>query len=214
MLFLCDQKRVRQPKTLVKSGDGENSNAPPDHNLNSRSIGQHLLQSLASSSSAVNRTATKDPSSVQTPLVGRAGESKQSGGQDIDSKLDTASAMSQVLHSPELNGLLSGFSEKTGVGSPDFLRNMLQQLTQSPQIMNTVNQIAQQIDTQDPANVFSGLGGDRGAGIDLSRMVQQMMPVVSQALGRGSASQPFSATPQRTDMRSTNVDQNFQVCIC
>lgn len=116
--------------------------------------------------------------------------SRLSGVQRSDDQLDAANAVSQVLQSPSLNGLLSGVSQQTGVGSPDVFRNMLQQLTQSPQIMNTVSQLAQQVDSQDIGNMFSGLGGGQGGGLDLSRMVQQMMPIVSQALGRGASAPP------------------------
>ncbi|KAH9693678.1 ubiquitin-like domain-containing protein [Citrus sinensis] len=200
------KRRPRQPKTPVKSSDGGMSNAPLDQNLNSTSVGQHLLQTLASSSSVRNGIDANELSFGQLPVVERVTESKQSGGQDIDSQVDTASAISEVLRSTELNGLLSGFSQQTGIGSPDVLRNMLQQLTQSPQVLNTVNQIAQQIDTQDVGNMFSGLGGGWAGGIDLSRMVQQMMPVVSQALGRGSTPQPLSGTPQCSERRSSGVD--------
>ncbi|XP_031260810.1 ubiquitin-like domain-containing protein CIP73 isoform X1 [Pistacia vera] len=217
-------KRFKPSKTPVKSGDGGTSSAPLDQNT-SRALGQQLLRSLAPSSSGMSRTDTNDPSSGQLPLVGRIKESGQLGGKDTDGQLDTSStdgqldtssAMSQVLSSPEINGLLSGFSEETGVGSPDVLRNMLQQLTQSPQIMSTVNQIAQQIDGQDLGNMFSGLVGGQGGGIDLSRMVQQMMPVVSEALGRGSAAHQPLSTAQHGE-RSTGVDnsdnQNFEIGI-
>lgn len=214
LYFCCDQRRIRQSKTAVKSGDGGMSSAPHDQN-NSRALGQQLLLSLAPSSSGMSRTDANDPSSGQLPPVGCVKESRQSEGQDTGGQLDTANAVSQVLSSPEINGLLSGFSEQTGVGSPDVLRNMLQQLTQSPQIMNTVNQIAQQIEGQDLGNIFSGFGGQAG-GIDLSRMVQQMMPVVSQALGHGSAVQPIS-TVQHAERRTSGADssdnQNFEVCM-
>ncbi|XP_044511387.1 ubiquitin-like domain-containing protein CIP73 isoform X2 [Mangifera indica] len=208
------KRRIRHSKTPVKSGDGGTSSAPHDQN-NSRALGQQLLLSLAPSSSGMSRTDANDPSSGQLPLVGCVKESRQSEGQDTGGQLDTANAVSQVLSSPEINGLLSGFSEQTGVGSPDVLRNMLQQLTQSPQIMNTVNQIAQQIEGQDLGNIFSGFGGQAG-GIDLSRMVQQMMPVVSQALGHGSAVQPIS-TVQHAERMTSGADssdnQNFEIGI-
>lgn len=126
--------------------------------------------------------------------------------------------MSQVIHSPALNGLLAGVSEQTGVGSPNVLRNMLQQLTQNPQIMSTVSQIAQQVESQDLGDMFSGLGSGQGSGIDLSRMVQQMMPVVSQVLGRGSSTQPFSPVEPEPQLQynesrsSENEKPNVQVC--
>lgn len=141
------------------------------------------MQSLASQSSSLNRV---DSSSGNQGVLG----SRLSGGQGSDDQLAAANAVSQVLQSPALNGLLAGVSQQTGVGSPDDFRNMLQQLTQSPQIMNTVSQLAQQVDSQDIGNMFSGFGGGQGGGIDLSRMVQQMMPIVSQALGRGPSAAP------------------------
>ncbi|KAK2995123.1 hypothetical protein RJ640_020763 [Escallonia rubra] len=146
---LQPKKRSKEPRSLGKSGDGATSNAP-----------------------ATNQDQNMR-SEGQQPLLQPSGQ-HVSGGQ-----FDPASAMSQVLQSPALNGLLAGVSQQTGVGSPDALRNMLGQLTQSPVMMNTVNQIAQQMEGQDLGNMFSG----RGGGIDLSRMVQQMMPIVSQAFG-------------------------------
>lgn len=124
--------------------------------------------------------------------------------------------MSSVLQNPALNGLLSGVSQQNGAGSPDLLRNMMQQLTQSPAMMNTVSQIAQQIDTQDLGSMFSGQSG----GMDLSRMFQQMMPIVSQALGGISAMpQQIPNIAQRpgenaTTRVATPTSQNFQVCSC
>ncbi|GKE24789.1 hypothetical protein Tco_1436301 [Tanacetum coccineum] len=82
-----------------------------------------------------------------------------------DVQLDSAAMMNQVIASPALDGLLSGVSCQTGIGSPDVLRNMLGQLTQNPAMMNTVNQIAEQIDGNDGlSNMFSGMGGSRGGG--------------------------------------------------
>jgi hypothetical protein len=134
-----------------------------------------------------------------------------SAGQD-----DLATVMSQVLQSPALNGMLSGVSEQTGVGSPDALRNMLQQFTQSPQMRNVVNQIAQQVDGQDVGNMFTGLGG-QGGGLDFSRMFQQMMPIVSRALGStgSTAPQPVSvaepqALPQYNQRNLSGNENNDQ----
>lgn len=176
--------------------------------------------------------------------------------------------MSQVINAPALNGLLSGVSQQTEAGSPDALRNMLSQLTQSPIVINTVNQIAQQIDgqdlgsmgvgspdmlsnmfgqlTQNPAmmntvnqiaqqlegqdlgNMFSGLsrggqGGGGGGGIDLSSMIQQMMPIVSQALGGAStrSQQPPAAVREFQPLHNERWtsrdhhpnDSTSQVCI-
>jgi hypothetical protein len=97
---------------------------------------------------------------------------------------------------------------------------MLQQLTQNPQIMNTVSQIAQQVDSQDLGNMFSGLGSGQGGGIDLSGMVRQMMPVVSQVLVRGSPTPQLFPTPEPEPQMQSNEREsngaenpNIQVCI-
>ncbi|RID75643.1 hypothetical protein BRARA_B02677 [Brassica rapa] len=76
--------------------------------------------------------------------------------------------MSQVLESAVLDGLLAGVSRQGGAELP----NMLHQFTQNPQIMNTVQQIAQQVD-----------------GFDFSTMVQQMIPLVSRAFSQGWSSE-------------------------
>ncbi|KAK8692042.1 hypothetical protein V6N13_075526 [Hibiscus sabdariffa] len=160
------KRRVKPTKSSSTAGDSGKAGSSLDQNLSTR---------------------TGNPSVQSSRLSGVLGSVDQSGA---------ANAVSQVLQSPALSGLLAGVSEQTGVGSPDDFRNMLQQLTQSPQIMNTVSQLAQQVDSQDIGNMFSALGGGQGGGIDLSRMVQQMMPIVTQALGRGPSAPPpppFSA---------------------
>lgn len=208
---------------MVRSGDSGTSNTPSNQNLNTGMSGQQLLQSLASRSSGTNRVAASDTPSGQLPFVGQVMEGRPLGEQGSGGQFDTASAMSQVLHSPALSSLLTGVSEQTGVGSPNVLRNMLQQLSQSPQIMNTVSQIAQQVDSQDFGNMFSGLVSGQGGGIDLSRMIQQMMPVVSQVLGGASATQPFPTMEPEPQLQhnerglsgseSADDNNNIQVCI-
>lgn len=184
------KRRTRVPKSLVKSGDDATSNAPVSQNLDSGMSGHQVLQSVASRSS---RVSADDTGAGQLPQSGGSNpESRPLGQQSSGAQFDAANVMSNVIHSPEMNGLLAGVSEQTGVGSPNVLRNMLQQLTMNPQIMSTVSQIAQQVESQDLGNMFSGLGSGQSGGIDLSRIMQQMMPVVSQVLGGGPASQPSS----------------------
>ncbi|XP_057986742.1 ubiquitin-like domain-containing protein CIP73 isoform X2 [Hevea brasiliensis] len=215
------KRKTRQPKSVVKSGDLGTSNTPVCENLNTGMTGQQPLQSLASLSSGTNRVGANEIHSSQIPSsVCRNLEHSPLGEQGSDAQFGTSSVVSQVIDSPALNGLLAGVSQQTGVGSPNVLRNMLQQLTQNPQIMSTVSQIAQQVESQDLGNMFSGLGSGQGSGIDLSRMVQQMMPVVSQVLSRGSAAQPFfhvepEAQQQYNERRSSGNekpnDQNVQI---
>ncbi|XP_011041274.1 PREDICTED: large proline-rich protein BAG6-like isoform X2 [Populus euphratica] len=203
-----DRKRLtKQPKSLVGSVDSETTNTHPNQNPDSGIIGQQLLQSLAFHSSCTDRNIT--PSDPVAPSAGQVMEGRPPINLSSDGQLDTASVVSQVLHSPVINNLLTGVSEQTGVGSPNVFRNMLQQLTQNPQIMNTVSQIAQQVDSQDFGNMFSGLGSGQGGGIDLSGMVRQMMPVVSQVLVSGSPTPQLFPTPEpEPQMQSSEGESN------
>ncbi|XP_056177115.1 ubiquitin-like domain-containing protein CIP73 isoform X3 [Syzygium oleosum] len=213
------KRRGRQSKPPAKEDNGSSS-APLDQDQLIRTSGQQILQSLLSQGLSVNREeANNQPMGASAVASTQVTENSSQERQDPDSQVDMGGLMSQVLHSPALNGLLSGVSEQTGVGSPDALRNMMQQLTQSPVMMNAVNQIARQVDHQDLGSVFAGMGG-QGGRIDLSRMVQQMMPIVSQALGgvsNGSSLFPeFESEfqrpsnenrPNRDYMTSDSVDQ-------
>ncbi|XP_014504354.1 large proline-rich protein BAG6 isoform X2 [Vigna radiata var. radiata] len=171
------KKRNRPQPPVSKVADDGSSSSSVDKKQ-TRTDGQHILQTLASHGSALNSRNVNGPS--QRPLP------------SSDRPIDVAGLMSQALQSPALNGLLEGVSQQTGVDSPDGLRNMLQQFTQSPQLMNTVNQIVQQVGSQDVGNMFAGAERGQGGGIDISRMFQQMMPIVSRALGGANPSSLFS----------------------
>ncbi|KAL4335509.1 hypothetical protein GQ457_07G027470 [Hibiscus cannabinus] len=200
------KRRVNQAKSSLSTRN-TGTTGSLDQSSSARMIGQNILQSLASQSSSADRV--EDGASSSNPGVQ---SSRSPGVQTSGDQLDVADAVSQVLESPAINGLLAGFSEQTGVGSPNVLRNMLQQLTQSPQIMNTVNQLARQVDSEDIGNMFSGLGGGQGGGIDMSRMVQQMMPIVSQALSRGaSAPLPFPAVEPKPQVHHDFQDNVQQI---
>ncbi|KAJ9549890.1 hypothetical protein OSB04_022433 [Centaurea solstitialis] len=151
---------------------------------------------------------SSNAASLDAPTSNARNTSNPAGGQ-----LDPATIMNQVIANPALDGLLSGVSNQTGMGSPDVLRNMLGQLTQNPAMMNTVNQIAQQIDSnQDLSNMFGGMGGGSGGGggggFDLSSMIQQMMPIVAQAFGGGGSGLNALPQPPSVDreLRSTTVN--------
>ncbi|KAF5955702.1 hypothetical protein HYC85_008558 [Camellia sinensis] len=114
---LQPKRRSMQPRSLSKGSDATSS--APSQNQQTRTNGQQILQSLA------NMRNTNSTSSGQLPpALGRIMESVQMGGQGADGQFDAASVMSQVLHSPALNGLLAGVSEQTGVDSSDALRNI------------------------------------------------------------------------------------------
>ncbi|XP_042514749.1 ubiquitin-like domain-containing protein CIP73 isoform X2 [Macadamia integrifolia] len=204
----------RRSKIVKSQGNdaGGTSGAPP---VNPRhetvASGLQVSQTLLSQGSNANRNGTSGPSVGQLPFVlGQIMESMPLEGQGSNGQVDVTNVMSQVLNSPALNGLLAGVSEQAGIGSPGLLRNMLEQFTQSPAMRNTLDQIAQQVESQDIGNMFSGLGTGQSGGLDFSRMLQQMMPIVSQALTR-SSTQPESLhtvnpeqQPQCNEQRSAN----------
>lgn len=191
---LQPKKRTKQSVAHGINADGSSSSNPNE--LPQRDERQ-FLQSLAALAARGNEPAMPSMTHLDRGVMGTIG----SGNRNVDGQSEIADAMSSVLQSPALNGLLSGVSQQTGAGSPDLLRNMMQQFTQSPAMMNTVSQIAQQIDTQDLGSMFSGQGG----GMDLSRMFQQMMPIVSQALGG------ISGVPQRIPNIAQRLGENTAV---
>ncbi|MCD7457134.1 hypothetical protein HAX54_034322 [Datura stramonium] len=191
---LQPKRRTKQSIPHGNNADGSTSNNP---NELPKRDGQQVLQSLAALAARGNETAIPSGTLSDRGVMGTIG----TGNRNVDGQSEIADAMSSVLQSPALNGLLSGVSQQTGAGSPDLLRNMMQQLTQSPAMMNTVSQIAQQIDTQDLGSMFSGQGG----GMDLSRIFQQMMPIVSQALGG------ISAVPQQIPNIAQRPGENAAV---
>ncbi|XP_047980426.1 ubiquitin-like domain-containing protein CIP73 isoform X2 [Salvia hispanica] len=211
---LQPKRRGKQPPAQPKDVDGSHTDS---QGKQARAVGQHVLQSLASLSKSGN---TNPSPSAQTPNIASGVEtSLPAARQNVDGQSDLADAMSQILQGPALDGLLSGVSQQTGVGSPDMLRNMLQQFTQNPTMRNTVNQIAQQMDNQDLGSMFSGMGGGQGGGFDLSRMMQQMMPIVAGALG-GISSGSEVASPaepallenrSRRGMSITNGDPQIDL---
>ena len=180
---MCDywnQRRSRQSITQSKSGEGGTFNSTGQSQLAGAS-GQEVLQTLASLS-ATGRMGSNDEALRQSGQgLGQGVVSTQG----LDGQPDVTGMMSQVLQSPALNGLLSGVAHQTGVGSPDALRNMLQQFTQSPAMRNTLNNLVQQVDTEEIRDMFAGAGIGQDGGLDFSRVIQQMMPVVSQVLGGG-----------------------------
>ncbi|XP_009762566.1 uncharacterized protein LOC107814725 isoform X3 [Nicotiana tabacum] len=203
---LQPKRRTKQSRPHGNNGDGSTSD---NQNELPKRDGQQVLQSLAALAARENDTAMPSGTHSDRGVMGTIA----TGNRNVDGQSEIADAMSSVLQNPALNGLLSGVSQQNGAGSPDLLRNMMQQLTQSPAMMNTVSQIAQQIDTQDLGSMFSGQSG----GMDLSRMFQQMMPIVSQALGGISAMpQQIPNIAQRpgenaTTRVATPTSQNFQM---
>ncbi|KAL3629152.1 hypothetical protein CASFOL_026374 [Castilleja foliolosa] len=158
---------------------------PRDNNIDgassSTAVGQQVLQSLASPSSRGGEnppTFSGEPSHHARDVLGGMPTARQNSNND---NIDIADAMSQALGGSSLDDELARLSQQTGVGSPVMLRNILQQFTQESGYE----------DVQDFESVFSCVESQGGGDVDLlARMIQQMMPIVSQALGSTSQQNP------------------------
>lgn len=178
----------RQGKTEKPAGKDKASLETPSVNQNQQSIvrGQQFLHSLLSRSSDADGTSANDQSNPQTSITGQIADSLPSGRQGANGQgqVDVSDMMSQIFRTPAFSNLFAGVAEQTGIGSSDDLKSMLEQCAQNPAVRNTLNGITQQVErrTQSSGDVFLGTGRGQG-GLDFSRMIQQMMPAVSQALG-------------------------------
>lgn len=194
---LQPKRRSRTAKPPGSSSDtGEVVNSSRISNSqNAVSMGQQVLQALASQNTNVNRShVTDSPLPSTTSQFSGGMPPRRQGG---EGQVDFGSMISSVLNNPAFGNLLSNVAEQTGMGSAGDLRNMVEECAQSPAIMDTMSNLVQNVD---------GSGRGQG-GIDLSRMMQQMMPVVSQVLG-GAGARPAGTNsgqsrlqPRRSDMR-------------
>lgn len=168
-------------------------------NKDSVSVAQQFLQSVASQNTNASRSNTTNsappppvPQPTRVPLRRQDGEGQP----------DIGSMISGMLNNPVFGNLLSNVATQAG-GSRADLRSVMEGL-QSPAMVDTISNIVQNVDEEDIGAMFGS--GRRGqGGLDLSRMMQQMMPVVSQVLG-GAGGRPTSANsgvprslPQRKD---------------
>uniref|UniRef100_A0A0E0EBL2 Uncharacterized protein n=1 Tax=Oryza meridionalis TaxID=40149 RepID=A0A0E0EBL2_9ORYZ len=140
---------------------------------------------------------------VNSSRISNSRNAVSMGQQGGEGQVDFGSMISSVLNNPAFGNLLSNVAEQTGMGSAGDLRNMVEECAQSPAIMDTMSNIVQNVD---------GSGRGQG-GIDLSRMMQQMMPVVSQVLG-GAGARPAGTNsgqsrlqPRRSDMRVDDASE-------
>ncbi|XP_031475654.1 uncharacterized protein LOC116247603 [Nymphaea colorata] len=179
----------RKSRTLKQQKvDGQASNsASSSYSQDTMSRGQSILRSLVSEGQSGTARADANGSSLRSPsLVGQLFDKMSSEHVAGSGQADVTSMMSQVLSDSTFNNLLSGISTQAGGVSPDVFRNVLGQFASSPSVRNAFEQVVHQVDDQDVEKMLSGLGA--GQGIDFSRMFQQMLPVVTKALGGMSAS--------------------------
>jgi hypothetical protein len=145
------------------------------------------------------------------------------GGRPDNGRVDVGEIMSQLLRTPTMNNFISGMTEQTGTAPPGALSNVMEQVTRSPALRNTMQQMTEQLGEhgEDIDNMLSGMGGSQD-GFDFSRVLQQMMPIVSQVLGSASGGASSGPAPE-AQSRASNAghapstegsrvaDQNFQV---
>lgn len=146
-------------------------------------MGQQALQALVSRGANVSSdsvTTSQAPSS--TPRSAAGMPLRRPGG---EGQVDIGSMLSSVLNSPMFGNLMSNVAAQTGTESPADVRNIMEDLTQNRAVMDTLSSMVQNVDVPQ-----RGQGG-----FDLSRMMQQMMPVVSQVLG--------GATPRAAGTNNT-----------
>ncbi|KAM0938655.1 putative Ubiquitin-like domain-containing protein [Dioscorea sansibarensis] len=215
---LQPKRRCKPAKPRVKD-DASRDTASVSQNQGSIATGQQGMQSLASQGSSTGGENAAGSSFPMPPYIGQIMSNLPLGEQGANGQVDMSSMMSTILQSPAFNRLLTGVAEQTGVGSTADLRNMLEQCTQTPAVRNALNQIIEQVDghNSDAGGLLSGLRRNQG-GINLASMMQQMMPVVSQALGRGLTPSPVSGgiesetEPEHADGTSgdASADKIFQ----
>ncbi|KAG8048130.1 hypothetical protein GUJ93_ZPchr0008g12613 [Zizania palustris] len=171
------RSRTAKPSGSGDSGEPLNSSRISNNQDAAVSMGQQVLQALASQNTNVSRRSVADspPPSSTSQFSGGIPPRRQGG----EGQVDIGSMISSVLKNPVFGNLLSNVAEQAGVGSAGDLRNMVEECTQSPAMMDTISNMVQNVE---------GSGRGQG-GIDLSRMMQQMMPVVSQVLG-GAGGRP------------------------
>uniref|UniRef100_A0ACD5TAX4 Uncharacterized protein n=1 Tax=Avena sativa TaxID=4498 RepID=A0ACD5TAX4_AVESA len=177
---LQPKRRTRVAKPSETSGD---SGEALDNSSVARSqeavlMGQQALRALVSRSTNASNGSVSNPHPASLmPQAAAAGQPpRRPGG---DAQVDIGSMLSSVLNSPVFGNLMSNVAAQTGLESPADVRNIMEDLTQNPAVMDTLSSMVQSVD-----------GPRRGqGGFDLSRMMQQMMPVVNQVLG-GVAARP------------------------
>ncbi|KAJ6829655.1 large proline-rich protein BAG6 isoform X1 [Iris pallida] len=178
---LQPKKRLRHPKSV---GKDQMPCEKPSTSQNQQSIarGQQFINSLVSQSSDADGVNANGSHNPLISVISQMKDSLPMGGGGGTGQVDASDMMSTILQSPVFNNILTGVSSQTGIGSSSDLRNMLDQVIRSPALKSTMNEIVQQVEghSQD-----IGVGTGHG-GLDFSRMIQQMMPAVSQALGRAS----------------------------
>ncbi|KAG2580429.1 hypothetical protein PVAP13_6NG342100 [Panicum virgatum] len=197
---LIPKRRSRAAKPSGSTTDCGRDSSSVSQNQDAISVAQQFLQGFASQNTNASRsnTPTSGPPSSRSQPTGVPPRRQSGEGQP-----DIGSMISGMLNNPVFSNLLSNVATQAGGSSAD-MRSVMEGL-QSPAVV-------QNVDEQDLGAMF-GSGRGQG-GMDLSRMLQQMMPVVSQVLG-GAGAHPVGANngqsrsqPRSSDTAGGNVLDN------
>lgn len=194
------------------------------HSQSSIARGKNVLQALLSQRVSDDHRADENGPPAQLPngLAEMFGNMVP-GGRPGNGRVDVGEIMSQLLQTPTMSNFISGMAEQTGTGPAGALSNMMEQVTRSPALRNTMQQMTEQLGEHgdDLGNMLSGMGGSQD-GFDFSKVLQQMMPFVSQVLGGASGGTP-SGPGLEAQSRASNAghappteggqvaDQNLQI---
>ncbi|KAF8653883.1 hypothetical protein HU200_062017 [Digitaria exilis] len=201
---LIPKRRSRVAKPSGSTTDPGRDSSAVSQNQDAVSVAQQFLQGFASQNANASRSnaPTPGPPSLRPQATGV--RPRRQGG---EGQPDIGSMISGMLSNPVFGNLLSNVATQAG-GSSAELRSVMEGL-QSPAVVDTISNIVQNVDEQDLGAMF-GSGRGQG-GMDLSRMLQQMMPVVSQVLG-GAGANPIGANngqsrsqPRSNDTAGGNV---------
>ena len=201
------QRRSRATKPSGSTTDSGRVSSSVSQSQDAISVAQQFLQGFASQNTNASRsnTPTSGPPSSRSQPTGVPPRRQSGEGQP-----DIGSMISGMLNNPVFSNLLSNVATQAGGSSAD-MRSVMEGL-QSPAVVDTISNIVQNVDEQDLGAMF-GSGRGQG-GMDLSRMLQQMMPVVSQVLG-GAGAHPVGANngqsrsqPRSSDTAGGNVLDN------
>ncbi|CAO2170140.1 unnamed protein product [Urochloa humidicola] len=208
---LIPKRRSRAAKPPGSTTDPARDSSSASQNQDAVSVAQQFLQGFASQNTNASRSSApiSVPPSSRTQPTGFPPRRQGGEGQP-----DIGSMISGMLNNPVFGNLLSNVATQAGGSSAD-MRSVMEGL-QSPAVLDTISNIVQNVDERDLGAMFSSGRGQ--GGMDLSRMLQQMMPVVSQVLG-GAGAQTVGANngqsrsqPRSSDTTGGNVlDSSSQI---
>ncbi|KAI0489053.1 hypothetical protein KFK09_028894 [Dendrobium nobile] len=199
------KKRIKPVKPKGKD-DGQAEASSSDQSQHSIGRVHEAVLSVPSQISNVDGGNNNGSSSQLPSLISQFMSSMPSVGQDGSGQTDFGGMIANAMQSSAFNNLLTGVASQSRVASGD-LRSMLLQCVQSPAVQNTVNQLVQEVEQSQNNGNIQSTGQNR---LDFTGMIQQMLPVVSQALGR-SSTLAAPVEDMQSERQPKSIDVNNQV---